>query len=61
MPWAVRNGSRSAEVINVYWEEEMERDVGELRRRLGIEAPPDMREVRRSEREARKRRKESKV
>lgn len=49
-PWAVRNGLRSEEVINVYWEEELETDVGELRRRLGIEAPPDLRDIRKRER-----------
>ncbi|KAI5867435.1 Coq4-domain-containing protein [Durotheca rogersii] len=57
-PWALRNGLRAAEVINVYWEEEMETDVGELRRRLGIETPPDLREIRKRERAERKRRAE---
>ncbi|KAI0125065.1 ubiquinone biosynthesis protein COQ4, mitochondrial [Xylariales sp. AK1849] len=60
-PWAVRNGLRAHEVINIYWEEEMETDVEELRRRLGIERPPDLRETRRREREDRKRRKEAGV
>lgn len=54
-PWAVRNGLRADEVINVYWEEEIETDIEELRRRLGIEAPPDMRDIRKVEREKRKR------
>ncbi|KAH8661889.1 ubiquinone biosynthesis protein Coq4 [Xylariales sp. PMI_506] len=54
-PWAVRNGLRSDEVINVYWEEEMETDVNELRARLGIEQPPDLRTIRKKEREAKKR------
>jgi ubiquinone biosynthesis protein COQ4 len=58
LPWAVRNGLRSEEVINVYWEEEMESDVDELRRRLGVEPPPDLREIRKREREERRRRKE---
>jgi ubiquinone biosynthesis protein COQ4 len=52
-PWAVRNGLQAKDVINVYWEEEMETDVDELRTRLGIEKPPDLREIRRLEREAR--------
>jgi ubiquinone biosynthesis protein COQ4 len=56
-PWAVRNGLRAKEVINVYWEEEMETPVTELRARLGIEPPPDMRAVRKAERDERKRRK----
>ncbi|KAI0099811.1 Coq4-domain-containing protein [Nemania sp. FL0031] len=58
-PWAVRNGLRSEEVINVYWEEELETDVRELRARLNIEAPPDLRDIRKRERAERKRAKEA--
>ncbi|KAK3298348.1 coenzyme Q biosynthesis protein Coq4-domain-containing protein [Chaetomium fimeti] len=58
LPWALRNGLRAAEVINVYWEEQLERDVGELRRELGVEPPPDLRDIRKREREERRRRKE---
>ncbi|KAK4452904.1 ubiquinone biosynthesis protein [Podospora aff. communis PSN243] len=58
-PWAVRNGLRAKEVINVYWEEELERDVGELRRELGVQPPPDLREIRKREREERRRAKEA--
>jgi ubiquinone biosynthesis protein COQ4 len=58
LPWAVRNGVRAKDVINVYWEEQLERDVGDLRSELGIEKPPDMRDIRRREREERKRRRE---
>ena len=47
LPWAVRNGLKSREIINVYWEEQLERDVDELRDELGIEKPPDLRETRR--------------
>jgi ubiquinone biosynthesis protein COQ4 len=61
LPWAVRNGLRSNEVINVYWEEEMETDVDELRSRLGIERPPDLRETRRREREAKRAAREGKA
>ena len=57
-PWAVKNGLRAKEVINVFWEEELERDVDDLRRELGVEPPPDLREIRRREREERRRRKE---
>lgn len=57
-PWAVRNGLRGEEVINVYWEEELESDVQELRARLNIEAPPDLRDIRTRERAERKRAKE---
>ncbi|KZF23216.1 Coq4-domain-containing protein [Xylona heveae TC161] len=58
-PWAVENGVRSKEVINVYWEEQLERDVGELRTELGIEKPPDLRETRRVLREQKKKEKEA--
>jgi ubiquinone biosynthesis protein COQ4 len=58
LPWALRNGLRAGEVINVYWEEQLERDVDELRRELGVEPPPDLREIRKREREERRRRKE---
>ncbi|KAF2405221.1 ubiquinone biosynthesis protein coq4, mitochondrial [Trichodelitschia bisporula] len=54
-PWAVRNGLQAEEVINVYWEEELESDVEALRTRLGIEKPPDLRAMRKAERERRKR------
>ncbi len=58
LPWAVRNGARSKELINVFWEEQLERDVDDLRRELGIERPPDLREIRKREREEKKRLKE---
>lgn len=58
LPWAVKNGLRCEEVINVYWEEVLEKDVDELRMELGIERPPDLRETRKTEREARKAAKE---
>lgn len=51
LPWAISNGLRSKEIINVYWEEELERDVDDLRNELGIERPPDMRDTRKSLRE----------
>lgn len=55
LPWAIKNGSRSKEIINVFWEEQLERDVNELRRELGIEQPPDLRSIRKKEREEKKR------
>ncbi|PTB80142.1 coenzyme Q biosynthesis Coq4 [Trichoderma longibrachiatum ATCC 18648] len=58
MPWAVKNGVRSQDIINVYWEEQLERDVDDLRRELGIEQPPDLREIRKREKEEKKRLKE---
>ncbi|KAG8167693.1 hypothetical protein KVR01_003382 [Diaporthe batatas] len=58
LPWALRNGWRAEEVINVYWEEELESDVDGLRARLGVEQPPDLRAIRKREREEKKRLKE---
>lgn len=55
LPWALKNGFRAEEVINVYWEELLERDVVELRTELGIEMPPiDVRVARKQAREAKK-------
>lgn len=59
-PWAVSNGLSAKDVINVYWEEELESDVRELRGRLGIEMPPDLREIRKMERAAARRAKKAK-
>lgn len=59
LPWALRNGLRARDVINVYWEEELETDVDQLRHELGVEPPPDMRAIRRAEREERRRAKEA--
>ncbi|OAL05684.1 coenzyme Q biosynthesis protein-like protein Coq4 [Phaeosphaeriaceae sp. SRC1lsM3a] len=59
-PWATRNGAQSDDVINVYWEEELETDINELRSRLGIEKPPDLREMRKAQRDARRKKKEAK-
>ena len=58
LPWALDNGTRCEEIINVYWEEELERDVDDLRRELGIERPPDLRETRKSLKEQRRAAKE---
>lgn len=54
LPWAFANGWRAKDIINVYWEEELETNVEELRARLGIEQPPDLRETRKKLREARR-------
>lgn len=58
LPWALSNGLKSKEVINIYWEEELERDVGDLRAELGIEAPPDLRQTRKTLRQQQKAAKE---
>ena len=47
LPWAFENGRKCKDIINIYWEEELETDVDELRKRLGLEKPPDLREARR--------------
>lgn len=58
-PWAVKNGLKSEELINVYWEEQLERDADDLRKELGIENPPDLRDIRKQERLRRKREKDA--
>lgn len=63
LPWALGNGLKSQEVINVYWEEQLERSAEDLRAELGIEQPPDLRETRkllRDQRRAEKAARESK-
>ncbi|KAL8964341.1 MAG: hypothetical protein Q9197_006956 [Variospora fuerteventurae] len=54
LPWALTNGLRSKEIINVYWEEQLERNVDDLRLDLGMEKPPDLRETRKALRRQRK-------
>lgn len=54
LPWAIRNGVQAEEVLNVYWEEELETDVDTLRKRLGIELPPDLRNIRKKLRDQKK-------
>lgn len=49
-PWAFKNGLMADNIINIYWEELLEYDVDDLRRDLGIEQPPDMRQVRKANR-----------
>ncbi|KAK6347667.1 Ubiquinone biosynthesis protein [Orbilia javanica] len=45
-PWAIRNGWKAESLLNVYWEEVLEKDVQEMRDQLGIEVPPDLRKIR---------------
>ncbi|KAL8733607.1 MAG: hypothetical protein Q9166_002016 [cf. Caloplaca sp. 2 TL-2023] len=59
LPWALTNGLRSKEIINVYWEEQLDRNVDELRTELGIERPPDLRETRKAVREQKRAAKET--
>ncbi|KAI9769414.1 MAG: Ubiquinone biosynthesis protein [Geoglossum simile] len=61
LPWALENGLRAKEVINVYWEEELERDVEDLRSELGIEKPVDLRAIRKMIRARKKAERERRV
>lgn len=45
-PWAIQSGLNSKPLINVYWEKILEKDVFQLRSELGIEQPPDLRNLR---------------
>lgn len=49
--WALSNGLKADEVINVYWEEELTTPVEDLRARLNIEQPPDLRAARKAARD----------
>ena len=60
LPWAISNGLKSKEVINVYWEEQLGRDVDELRTELGIEKPVDLRAIRKQARARAKAEREAK-
>jgi ubiquinone biosynthesis protein COQ4 len=50
LPWAIRNGLNFKPVINIYWEKELVTNVNILLSRLGIEKPPNLREIRKKER-----------
>lgn len=54
LPWALDNGLKAEEVINVYWEEVLEKDVQVLRQEMGIEKPPDLRDTRKKLRDQRR-------
>lgn len=45
-PWAFRSGLNSKPLINVYWENILEQDVDAVRKTVGIEQPPDLRNLR---------------
>lgn len=45
-PWAFRSGLNSKPLINVYWENILEQDINEFRKNIGIEQPPDLRNLR---------------
>lgn len=54
LPWAIRTGLRCKPLINVYWEEILDKDVDELRKELGIHPPPDLRGIRKDRSKARR-------
>ena len=60
LPWAFANGWKAKALINVYWEEELETDVDELRDRLGIDRPPDLRQTRKNLRAERRKARQAK-
>lgn len=45
-PWAIKSGLNAKPLINVYWEKILDKDVDEFRQEMGIEAPPDLRNLR---------------
>lgn len=45
-PWALRVGSGCKPLISVYWEKLLDKNIDELRNELGVDVPPDMRELR---------------
>lgn len=48
-PWALKTAAHCKKnLINVYWEKIMDKDVNEIRKELGIELPPDMRSLRKN-------------
>ncbi|CCE62377.1 hypothetical protein TPHA_0C02240 [Tetrapisispora phaffii CBS 4417] len=54
LPWAVKTGLSCKPLINVYWEELLEKDIDKLKKELGITAPPDLREIRKERAQKRK-------
>mmetsp|Transcript_13937 Transcript_13937/g.20801 ORF Transcript_13937/g.20801 Transcript_13937/m.20801 type:complete len:276 (-) Transcript_13937:101-928(-) len=42
LPWAIRVGNNGKKWINVYWEEEFEKDLDQLRTELGVEVAPTL-------------------
>lgn len=45
-PWGFRSGLNSKPLLNVYWEKILEEDIDEFREKIGIEQPPDLRNMR---------------
>ena len=41
LPWAVKTGQGASFLLNIYYEERWEQDMGQLRQEIGITLPPD--------------------
>lgn len=54
LPWAVKAGLNCKPLINVYWEEILDKDIDELRRELNVTPPPDLRKIRKERAKQRK-------
>ncbi|CAL9737175.1 ubiquinone biosynthesis protein Coq4p, mitochondrial [Monosporozyma servazzii] len=52
LPWAIESGLKSKPLINVYWEEILDKDINEIREELGLFPPPDLRTMRDERRKA---------
>lgn len=46
IPWAIESGLKCKPLINVYWEEILDKDINEIRQELNIFPPPDLRSIR---------------
>lgn len=54
-PWALKTADHCRKnLINVYWEKIMNKNVDELRKELNIEVPPDMRMLRKKQKHQKK-------
>ncbi|KAL7664015.1 Ubiquinone biosynthesis protein COQ4, mitochondrial [[Candida] zeylanoides] len=49
-PWAIKSGLAAKPLINVYWEKILENDINDFRAEMGIEQPPDLRDLRKKSR-----------
>lgn len=52
IPWAIESGLKCKPLINVYWEELLDKDLNEVRNELGLFPPPDLRSMRDERRNA---------
>lgn len=45
-PWGFKSGLNSKPLINIYWEKILDENIDEFRHNMGIEQPPDLRNLR---------------